>query len=116
MKSKILLSFGLFVGLFLFTQSAVAQGTIGPMNGIVTSSADGRGIGNALVHVVTPNPGLCFGWGGASIRTNPFGYYTIYVHTDCPLLVTVSEKRYASQVRYLTIGEVYNIDFALDPN
>lgn len=82
----------LFLFLALVGNSAFAQGDIGIiglMQGRITK-ANGRGVGGVAVSVVAL--GLCFDWEGNTARTNPFGYYRVYVHYDCGLLVMTNRK------------------------
>lgn len=82
----------LFLCISLSGNSAFAQGgvgIIGLMQGRITK-ADGRGVAGVTVSVVAL--GSCFDWEGNTARTNPFGYYRVYVHYDCGLLVLTSRK------------------------
>lgn len=104
----------LFLFLALAENSAFAQGEIGIiglMQGRITK-ADGRGVGGVTVSVVAL--GSCFDWEGNTARTNPFGYYRVYVHYDCGLLVLTNRKgmTFLPSSMVIPIDSNYNgIDF-----
>ncbi len=104
----------LFLCLALTGNSAYAQGDIGIiglLQGRITK-ADGRGVAGVTVSVVAV--GSCFDWEGNTARTNPFGYYRVYVHYDCGLLVTTKRKgmTFSPSSMLILIDSQYNgIDF-----
>jgi hypothetical protein len=115
MRKIKLFGLSLITGLILSGSSAFAQGEVGVMgfmSGRITK-AEGRGIGGAVISVVAI--GSCFEWEGNTVRTNPFGYYRIYVHHDCDLMVTVNRKSmiFSPNSVIIPIGNGYeNINFS----
>jgi hypothetical protein len=92
MRKIKLFGLSLILGLIFQGEAVFAQGDIGViglMTGRITKE-NGRGVSGAVVSVIAI--GQCFEWQGNMVRTNPFGYYRVYVHFDCVLLATPSRK------------------------
>lgn len=114
MRKIKLFGLSLILGLILQGEAVFAQGEvgiIGLMSGRVTR-ADGRGVSGATISVVAI--GSCFDWEGNTARTNPFGYYRVYVHYDCVLLATTTRKAmsFSPPSMIVPLDSTYqNIDF-----
>jgi len=116
MRKKCFCGLSLILSLILVSIAVFAQdngeiGIVGPMSGRVTN-ANGDGISGATISVYSA--GACFDWNGTSVKSNPFGYYSLRVHYDCALIVTVTKKgmEFTPNSMVLPIdGNYENIDF-----